>query len=175
MQRCFLPRPVRSRVPAPAFMARLRRLPVLARLRLPVVLLLPAVLLAAASAPAAAQDAAPPSSPSAPCAEAGGYALTDCLITEFAKADAALNAAWKKVNGLIADDPDTPADQKAAWKANLLAAQKAWLAFRDADCRFELVAAEWHNGSGTTAAQQQCALELTQARTRELLERYAPN
>ncbi|MBS7538097.1 lysozyme inhibitor LprI family protein [Ancylobacter lacus] len=170
MDRCFLPRgPGPSREPTAPFLSRLRGLPVLARL----LLAAPAALVLA---PAWAQaPVASPSAPAAPCAEAGGYALTDCLATEFAKADAALNAAWKKVNGLIAADPDTPADQKAAWKAHLLAAQKAWLAFRDADCRFELVAAEWHNGSGTTAAQQQCALELTQARTRELLERYAPN
>ncbi len=117
--------------------------------------------------PAGAQPA------SGPCDQFGGYELENCLLGELAKADKALNGAYQKMLSFIAGDPDTPADQKPAWKQNLVAAQRAWLAFRDANCKFELIGAEWHNGSGTTAAQQQCVLTLTQQRTAELLSRLA--
>lgn len=105
------------------------------------------------------------------CDEYGGYELQDCLEGEMTKADKALNAAYRKALAAIANDPDTPDDEKPAWKENLKAAQRAWLTFRDANCKFELIGAEWHNGSGTTAAQQQCELGMTQQRTQELLER----
>ncbi len=57
----------------------------------------------------------------------------------------------------------------------MLAAQRAWIAFRDANCKFELIGAEWHNGSGTTAAQQAYVLALTLQRTDELNRRYMLN
>lgn len=108
----------------------------------------------------------------AACAAAGGYELDNCLQKAFTQADGALNAAYRKAQAVIAANTDLSAEQKKAWQADLVAAQRAWLGFRDADCKFDLVGAEWNFGSGTTAAQHQCVLNLTLARTKELLERY---
>lgn len=104
------------------------------------------------------------------CGQLDGYAMENCLGQELGEADKELNAAYQKMLSAIAAD-DTPAEQKSAWRENLIAAQRAWLAYRDANCRFDLVGAEWHFGSGTTPAQQQCVLALTQARTSELIAR----
>jgi len=118
------------------------------------------------SAPAAAQW-----TPKTSCDQFGGYELRDCLAKELTQADKALNDAYQKALAAIAADADTPADQKATWRANLVAAERAWLAYRDANCKFDLVGAEWNFGSGTTAAQQECVLALTQSRAAELLAR----
>lgn len=130
---------------------------------------LTALILGGATLPAWAQWA-----PETSCDRFGGAELQDCLAKAIPKADAALNAAWRKAQSAI-DSSDANASDKAAWHANLLAAQRAWLAFRDANCKFELVAAEWSNGSGSTPAQQACVLSLTQKRAVELTKRYTSN
>lgn len=108
--------------------------------------------------------------PQTACDPLGGYELENCLAKELTAADAKLNAAYQQALSAIAAG-DTPAAQKVAWRDNLVAAQRAWLAYRDANCKFDLVGAEWNFGSGTTSAQQQCVLALTQARTSELIAR----
>ena len=50
-------------------------------------------------------------------------------------------------------------------------AQRAWIAFRDADCR-GLVALDWAGGSGTPMAVSICMTDLTKRRTKTLKERY---
>lgn len=108
--------------------------------------------------------------PQTNCDKLDGYALEDCLGKEVAEADKALNAAYRKVLAAI-DKDATPSDPKAAWRDNLIAAQRAWIVFRDADCKFDLVGAEWNFGSGTNAARQECLLALPQSRTAELVAR----
>lgn len=122
------------------------------------------------SAPASAQWA-----PATECdQQPSGYEIEDCLKKALAAADDALNGAYRKAEAAIAADPETPSDQKKTWHDDLVAAQRAWVAFRDANCKFELIGAEWHGGSGATAAQEACVLAATRARTAELLDRYAP-
>lgn len=75
---------------------------------------------------------------------------------EFKKADAALNAAYKKVM----------AGQDADGAAKLKAAQKAWLVFRDAQAAFEAASSE-----GGTIHPMEIAYtkaRLTETRTEEL-------
>ncbi|MDI6025121.1 DUF1311 domain-containing protein [Corticibacterium sp. UT-5YL-CI-8] len=110
--------------------------------------------------------------PSTSCDQFGGYELENCLNKALATADTALNDAYKKAEAAIAADSDASADDKKAWLGNLVAAQRAWVAFRDANCKFDLIAAEWDSGSGTTSAQQACVLAATLARTTELQQRY---
>jgi uncharacterized protein YecT (DUF1311 family) len=90
-------------------------------------------------------------------------------------ADGTLNRVYQRALAAIAADPQTPADQKVVWRDNLTRAQRAWIAFRDADCLFDLIGAEWHDGSGTTAAQQACVLDKTRQRAKELTDRYTSN
>lgn len=57
----------------------------------------------------------------------GGQAgLNECYGNLFKKADAELNKLYKEIEGRLKDDPDT--------MKNLVAAQRAWVTFRDAEC-----------------------------------------
>jgi len=93
-----------------------------------------------------------------------------CLHKALDAADAKLNAAYKKALSVI-DQDDRPPDAKAVWKTQFTAAQRAWIAFRDADCG-DLTFSEWNNGSGTTAALYACQYDKTVQRTDDILSRY---
>jgi uncharacterized protein YecT (DUF1311 family) len=91
-----------------------------------------------------------------------------------AAADAAMNAQYrqtmaemKKMDGYNAPDATTgPSYQNA-----LLAAQRAWIAYRDAECVVE--GYEFRGGSAESIAHAQCIADLTRARTRQLkIERW---
>lgn len=110
---------------------------------------------------------------SAACDQFSGYEAESCLNDALTSANDALNSAYKKAETFIDDDQDTSAADKETWKSNLVAAERAWILYRDANCKFELIGAEWHNGSGTTAAQQECVLAMTTLRTDELNDRYS--
>lgn len=125
-----------------------------------------AIWIASAAVPANAQS-------STTCDQYAGYEAETCLSDALASANDALNAAYQQAEAFIAEDQDTSAADKATWKNDLIAAERAWVAYRDANCKFELIGAEWHNGSGTTAAQQDCTLTMTTQRTSELNERYS--
>ena len=95
-----------------------------------------------------------------------------CADKEFAAADAELNAVYKRALARIAQsDGEKPYDPKS-WETALRASQRAWVAFRDADCK-GLVPMEWSGGTGTTAAVLGCMVQLTQARAKSLTERFA--
>ncbi|GHE58871.1 hypothetical protein GCM10019059_17980 [Camelimonas fluminis] len=129
-----------------------------------------AILLAAGVPTAAAQWA-----PATSCDRYGGGELQACLARALPGADAALNDAWRKALASVGNNASLNAADRAAWRDNLLASQRAWLAFRDANCKFGLIAAEWSNGGGATPAQQACVLSLTLQRANELTRRYTPN
>ncbi|AYO84442.1 lysozyme inhibitor LprI family protein [Methylobacterium brachiatum] len=93
-----------------------------------------------------------------------------CLHQALEAADAKLNAAYRKALSII-DQDDRPEDAKAAWKAQFATAQRAWIAFRDADCG-DLTFSEWNNGSGTTGALYACQYDKTVQRTEDILSRY---
>jgi uncharacterized protein YecT (DUF1311 family) len=94
-----------------------------------------------------------------------------CAEKDLEAADAALNAAYKKALASIAkSDQSAPYDQKS-WEAALRSSQRAWVAFRDADCKGD-VPFLWSGGTGTTAAVLGCMTTKTKTRTEELNERY---
>ncbi len=84
--------------------------------------------------------------------------LDECAGADFATADAALNATFKAVTDRLHGDTET--------KTLLVAAQKAWLAFRDDECAFE--AASSIGGSIHPMIVAGCQATLTRARTDEL-------
>lgn len=108
--------------------------------------------------------------PKTSCDALDGYAMENCFAAELAEADKALNAAYQKALAAIGA-ASSPADAKATWRTDLIAAERAWVAYRDANCKFDLIGAEWNFGSGTTSAQQECLLAHTQSRTQEVLAR----
>lgn len=81
-----------------------------------------------------------------------------CAEEDFNKADKALNAAYKTAM----------ADMDAAMKAKLKAAQRAWVAFRDAECDYESMSEE--GGSMQPMVYSGCRARLTKDRTQDLTE-----
>lgn len=100
-----------------------------------------------------------------------------CIMNALNEADKKLNLAYKKAQSVIEqddrgqDDPGEVAKAKTAWTAQLAAAQRAWMAFRDADCG-DLIFSEWNNGHGVLPAVYACRYDKTVQRTNEILSRY---
>jgi uncharacterized protein YecT (DUF1311 family) len=110
--------------------------------------------------------------PAIDCAKATATVeLNFCAEKELDKADAALNAVYKKVLAYIAKTGgDKPYDAKS-WEAALRESQRAWVAFRDADCK-GLIPMSWTGGTGTTGEVLGCMLDKTKVRTTELESLY---
>jgi len=84
--------------------------------------------------------------------------MNDEAAADFAKADKALNAAYKKLR--------TAQDESGREK--LKAAQKAWIAYRDAEAEFE--AAPNEGGSIYPLVYATVKTRITEARTKELTD-----
>ena len=80
------------------------------------------------------------------------------------KADAALNELWPKLKAR-AQDNDKDAG-KTEYADALLASQRAWISFRDAECAWQ--AMEMHGGSGEPMLLYGCQARLTQQRIKQL-------
>jgi uncharacterized protein YecT (DUF1311 family) len=90
------------------------------------------------------------------------YGMIDCIGQELKLQDGRLNAAYRKaMNGL------TPSE-----KDHLKAAQRAWVAFRDADCAALEDPQQW--GSISRINANQCMLDRTIVRAIEL-ENFPPS
>ena len=95
-----------------------------------------------------------------------------CAYRDFLIADAALNAQWKVTRakmkardaGWESYKPDY--DTRPGWFASLLEAQRAWLTYRDAQCRVDGYTAR--GGSLEPLLVSTCKTALTKARTQDL-------
>jgi uncharacterized protein YecT (DUF1311 family) len=106
------------------------------------------------------------------CSEALSTAdMNRCADAEFAKADAELNAVYQKALAAIPELAGDPPWDAKSWEDALRASQRAWVAFRDAECE-KHVAMFWTNGSGATVDILGCKTEKTEQRTKELKDRY---
>lgn len=95
-----------------------------------------------------------------------------CADKEFQAADKALNAAYAKaLKSARSRTMEKPYDAKSFEEA-LRGAQRAWVAYRDADCK-DVQAQIWTNGTGATGAILQCMTSLTLQRTKDLDEEFA--
>ncbi len=84
-----------------------------------------------------------------------------CIAEELKIQDAALNAAYRRL----------AAGMNPRQQAGLRNAQRAWIAFRDADCASRQ---DWEWGSMSTVAANFCVLRRTVERTIEL-ETFGPD
>ena len=118
---------------------------------------------AAAKAPSAVKARYTPALTACLNADGGPSTLgmIECIGAELEVQDAALNAAYRT---LIADM--TP-EQKAGLKK----AQRAWIAFRDADCRARY-SRDW--GTFSSLTSNMCMVQRTVERTLEL-EAFIPD
>lgn len=91
------------------------------------------------------------------CDNAGGgqAGLNECYGKVFKKADAELNKRYKEIESRLADDADT--------KKQLITAQRAWVAYRDAECGFRA------SGGGSVAPMTYliCQTDLTHSRIQD--------
>lgn len=63
------------------------------------------------------------------CANASDQAtMNQCAGQDFKAADKELNTVYQQITGRLKDNPDS--------KTLLVSAQRAWLGFRDAECKF---------------------------------------
>jgi len=85
-----------------------------------------------------------------------GMSLAPALAddTSFKASDAELNRLYKEIEGRLKDNPDSA--------KTLVAAQRAWIAFRDAECAF--TASGVKGGSVYPTIYANCLAELTQRR-----------
>lgn len=130
-----------------------------------------AAALATAPLPAVAQTQSR-SPPKIDCENAASTVeINHCALQSFEKADAALNAAYKSALGHIPEMAVDPPFDARSWTEALRKSQRAWLAYRDAECK-EHVPMHWTGGTGTNADVLGCMETLTEARTKELRDRY---
>ncbi|WP_172839506.1 lysozyme inhibitor LprI family protein [Sulfitobacter alexandrii] len=85
--------------------------------------------------------------------------ITQCIQAETAVWDDLLNAEYKSTRAALAD-------QDAALPDTLLTAQRAWIAFRDAECALDY--ARWQGGSIRSVVFANCMMVMTARRTLEL-------
>lgn len=85
-------------------------------------------------------------------------AMTKCVIDDLAVQDKELNVLYKKVEKRLADDHDT--------KKLLIDSQRAWISFRDSECKFATSSTD--GGSIHPMMVASCKAELTTARNQQL-------
>ena len=93
-------------------------------------------------------------------------AMNICAGRDYQAADRELNEVWKKASAR-AKQTDTGVGN-GTQQRELLAAQRAWLTFRDAQCSFE--ANQYRGGSIMPLIRSTCLTALTKARTEQLRE-----
>lgn len=95
--------------------------------------------------------------------------LNFCAAEDAKKADAALNRQWTVTSAAMkAQDKAgyAPKDGRPGYFAALLEAQRAWIKFRDLECRVEGFA--MRGGSAESMVYSGCLAEVTRARTAQL-------
>lgn len=123
-----------------------------------------AVVLQLSVAPASADEAG---KPKVDCNNASTQMdLNICADEDYQAADKALNEQYNRARkAMIAADASSGANGKGAEKA-LLAAQRAWLGYRDAECKVEGFLYE--GGSMQPMIISGCMADLTRDRTKRL-------
>jgi uncharacterized protein YecT (DUF1311 family) len=98
--------------------------------------------------------------------------MNNCAGAEYEAADVELNRVYKAALGAIPEmATGEPPFDRASWEEALRASQRAWVAFRDAECE-DHVAKFWNGGTGATVDIIGCKTEKTEQRTKELKARY---
>jgi uncharacterized protein YecT (DUF1311 family) len=94
----------------------------------------------------------------ADCAQASDQAtMNRCATEEYQRADAALNGLYKQVQQRLKDDD--------VQMKRLIAAERAWVSFRDLECKFESAPS---GGSASEMALATCLSSLTSQRSAAL-------
>lgn len=93
--------------------------------------------------------------------------MNACAALDFERADAELNAAYRAaIAHARAESYRVAGDERPGDEATLREAQRAWVAFRDAQCRLE--GYEARGGSMEPMLFEGCRARLTRERIRQL-------
>jgi len=96
------------------------------------------------------------------CANASDQAtMNQCAGQEFKSTDKELNVVYQQIIGRLKDNPDR--------KKLLVGAQRAWIGFRDTECKFSASGVE--GGSVYPLIYNNCLTAVTKARI-EALKQY---
>ena len=90
--------------------------------------------------------------------------MTQCAALDFEKADKELNKVWPKIKSDAQGNDQGTA--KTDYVDALLASQRTWIAFRDAQCKLQ--GFEMHGGSGEPMLVYGCQAEMTKERIKQL-------
>ena len=100
------------------------------------------------------------------------FAMNECADRDFQRADIAMNKQWAKTKSLMAardaDAKGTTPDGDPSYVDALVTSQRAWLAFRDAECKVESYS--MRGGSAQPLESVTCKSRLTAGRTRQLAQ-----
>lgn len=100
--------------------------------------------------------------------------LNACAFLEYERADAAMNAQWKVTAAKMKEIDagfDRTYDKRPGYSETLLAAQRAWLTYRDQHCASE--GYSMRGGSAESMVISGCRAQLTEARTKQLKDLIA--
>lgn len=92
-------------------------------------------------------------------------AVDQCDNTAMAASDVELNRIYNAIRSRLRSDGSATNQERLA---SLQAAQRAWITFRDANCR--MIADQFLGGNGTIAMNKDCITNTTIARVKELAE-----
>ena len=92
--------------------------------------------------------------------------INECAMREYKDRDRELNEAYRALGNSLGPGAAGDTTDYAAVRARLVAAQKAWVVFRDADCL--ALRKLYEEGTIRTAMQLGCLIERTVQRTKEL-------
>jgi uncharacterized protein YecT (DUF1311 family) len=92
--------------------------------------------------------------------------MTMCAGLDYEKADAELNAAWIDIKAAAVESDQAVGDGSRDNENALLASQRAWITFRDAECEWQGFAAR--GGSMEPMLVSMCAAKLTRERVKQL-------
>src|SRR5690349_1725900 len=84
----------------------------------------------------------------------GQTTMNQCAAQQHAAADEELNALYQQITARLKGNPDS--------RKMLVGAQRSWIAFRDAECKFSASGVE--GGSVYPLIYSNCVTELTKAR-----------
>ncbi|WP_149538050.1 lysozyme inhibitor LprI family protein [Siccirubricoccus phaeus] len=84
--------------------------------------------------------------------------MTACAERAHRASDGELNALYQQIERRLSDDADT--------RRRLVAAQRAWVAFRDSECQF--MASPAQGGTAYPMVYSGCLADLTQKRVGDL-------
>ncbi len=95
------------------------------------------------------------------CSAGGQRQMNICLSEEYEKSDRRLNDKYGELVNIIKN-------VKMADHSDLVKSQRAWIKFRDLECKFRNPP---HNGSLYNFSQFSCLIDMTEKRIKDL-ERY---